>query len=100
MTRFQWIDGEATERLLEDIRRANAGEIEIGAISSAPLLDSYRAVLGHAYALKGIVSGHPRLRDGKEIITSQLFYLDPDRGIARTMNNWYRLSNRDQGRGN
>ncbi|NKL91700.1 DUF6634 family protein [Rhizobium leguminosarum] len=100
MTMFQWIDSQATERLLEDIRRANAGEIERGIIANAPLLDSYRAVLGRAYALSGIVSGHPRLHDGKEIITSQLFYLDPDRGIARTMNNWYRLSKRDQGRGN
>ncbi len=100
MTMFQWIDSRATERLLEDIRRANAGQIEIGAIANAPLLDSYRAVLGRAYALKGIVTGHPRLEDGKEIITSQLFYLDPDRGVARTMNNWYRLSQRDQSRGN
>ena len=97
---FQWIDSRTTERLLEDIRRANAGEFEMKDIANAPLLDRYRAVLGHAYALKGIVTGHPRLQDGKEIITSQLFYLDPDRGIARTMNNWYRLSNRDQGRGN
>jgi hypothetical protein len=97
---FQWIDSRATERLLEDIRRANADEIELSDIANAPLLDGYRAVLGRAYALSGIVSGHPRLQDGKEIITSQLFFLDPNRGIARTMNNWYRLSNRDQCWGN
>ncbi|QWW70523.1 DUF6634 family protein [Rhizobium sp. WYJ-E13] len=100
MNTFQWIDSQTTERLLEDLRRANAGQIEIGVIANAPLLDSYRAVLGRAYALKGIVTGHPRLEDGKEIITSQLFYLDPERGVARTMNNWYRLSQRDQSRGN
>jgi len=97
---FHWIDSQAIEGLLEDLCRANAGEIEMDALADAPRLDCYRAVLGHAYALKGIVTGHPRLQDGKEITTSQLFYLDPDRGIARTMNNWYRLSNRDQSRGN
>lgn len=97
---FQWIDSEAIERLLEDIRRANAGEIEANAIANAPRLDSYRAVLGRAYALSGIVSGHPRLADGREVVTSQLFFLDPDRGVARTINNWYRLSKRDQRRGN
>lgn len=97
---FQWIDSRATERLLEDIRRANAGEIKMDAIANAPVLDNYRAVLGRAYALSGVVCGHPRLEDGKEIVTSQLFFLDPDRGIARTMNNWYRLSKRDWGRGN
>jgi hypothetical protein len=97
---FQWINSQATLRLLEDIRRANAGEVEIDSIADAPLLDGYKAVLGHAYALSGIVSGHPSLEDGKEIVTSQLFYLNAELGIARTMNRWYRLSKRDQDKRN
>ncbi|QFY60489.1 hypothetical protein FZ934_08630 [Rhizobium grahamii] len=100
MNTFQWIDSQTTERLLEDIHRANAGEFEMIDIANAPLLDGYKAVVGHAYALSGIVSGHPRLREGKEIVTSQLFFLDAERGIARTMNRWYRLAGRARGRGN
>ncbi|MFT4000527.1 MAG: hypothetical protein QM684_09830 [Rhizobium sp.] len=88
---FQWIDSRATERLLDDIRRINMGELDLASLSDAPLLQGYKAVLGQAYALKGIVSGHPRLTDGKEIITSQLFWLDEELGICRTMNRFYRL---------
>lgn len=98
MNTFQWIDSRTTERLLEDIHRANAGDFEMMDIESAPLLDSYKVVVGHAYALSGIVRGHPRLREGREIVTSQLFFLDLERGIARTMNRWYRLANREIGR--
>lgn len=97
---FRWIDNHTVEQLLEDLHKAHSGNFNVSQLRAAPQLDCYRAVVGHAYALSGIVSGHPRLADGKEIVTSQLFFLDPDRGIARTMNNWYRLSNRDKTKGN
>ncbi|WP_312862228.1 DUF6634 family protein [Rhizobium sp. P32RR-XVIII] len=35
--------------------------------------------------------GHPKVPDGKMACTSELFYLDRERGIARTMSRWYRL---------
>lgn len=97
---YQWIDNDATERLLNDIRRANSGELDTASIAGAPILDGFKTALGYAYALTGIVTGHPRLSDGKKIVTSQLFYLNSELGVARTMNRWYRLGNRDQGRGN
>lgn len=91
---FHWLSSEATERLLDDIRRVNAGEFDIQTIASAPVLEGYRTVIGTAYALTGVVSGHPRLKDGKEIVTSQLFYANEELGICRTMNRWYRLGSR------
>lgn len=94
MAKFQWLDSEATERLLDDIRRVNAGEFDVGTVADAPLLEGYRVAIGRAYALTGNVGGHPRLADGKEIVTSQLFYLDEGLGICRTMNRWYRLGSR------
>jgi len=97
---FRWIDNHTVEQLLEDLHKARSGNFDVSQLKDAPQLERYKAVIGHAYALTGIVSGHPRLADGKKIVTSQLFYLDPERGIARTMNNWYRLSNRDHGREN
>ncbi|WP_434729596.1 DUF6634 family protein [Rhizobium binae] len=96
---FQWIGGEASVRLLDDIRRANAGEFDVASFSDAPLLDAYNTTVGYAYALTGMVNGHPRLKDGKEIVTSQLYYLNSELGIARTMNRWYRLGTCRQGRG-
>ncbi|MEA1842969.1 DUF6634 family protein [Agrobacterium tumefaciens] len=60
-------------------------------MDETPILRNYKPIIGKAFALSGVVSGHPRLADGHEVITSQLFYLDEDRGLARTMNRWYRL---------
>jgi hypothetical protein len=91
---FQWIDNDAVEDLLNDIRRANAGELDGASFPDAPLLDAYKPNVGYAYALSGVVNGHPRLENGKEIVTSQLFYLNSELGICRTMNRWYRLGSR------
>jgi hypothetical protein len=38
--------------------------------------------------------GHPAILDGKPACSSELFYFDPERGIARTMSRWYRLGTR------
>lgn len=40
--------------------------------------------------LKGIVENHPILDDGL-IQTSQVFFIDPSSGLARTYSRWYRL---------
>ena len=40
------------------------------------------------------MSGHPRLRDGRTIVTSNLAALHIDRSLARTMSRWYRLRDR------
>ncbi|MDK1385127.1 hypothetical protein QN224_06875 [Sinorhizobium sp. 8-89] len=96
---FHWMDSETVERLLESIHSANAGGLDQAVIAEAPLLECYRTAVGHAFALTGIVHGHPRIDDGRRVVTSQLFYLDPNLGIARTMNRWYRLGARDRSGG-
>ncbi len=35
--------------------------------------------------------GHPTISNGKPAFSSELFYFDADRGVARTMSRWYRL---------
>lgn len=44
--------------------------------------------------LIGRPMGHPVISDGRSAFSSELFYLDPHRGIARTMSRWYRLGTR------
>lgn len=41
--------------------------------------------------LLGRTFGHPSIGDGRPALSSELFYLDANRGIARTMSRWYRL---------
>ncbi|MBY5545974.1 hypothetical protein HFO61_03805 [Rhizobium leguminosarum] len=40
--------------------------------------------------LIGEMSGHPHIKDGPGL-TSELFYLDEKRKIARTLSRWYRF---------
>ncbi len=41
--------------------------------------------------LKGLAENHPILDDGF-VRTSQVFFIDPIAGLARTYSRWYRLS--------
>ncbi|MFA1676067.1 DUF6634 family protein [Rhizobium mongolense] len=88
---YRWIDNRVVERMLADFHLANSGGLDPDVVANAPLLENYSVAIGPAYALSRVVSGHPHLKDGREIVTSQLFYLDPERAVARTLNRWYRL---------
>lgn len=88
---FRLTDLPVACQLLDDLHRYAEGLLGDDALADAPLLQSYKFVVGPAYALGGIVSGHPRIADGREIVSSQLFFLDPERSVARTRNRWYRL---------
>jgi hypothetical protein len=52
------------------------------------LMIARRAVL----CLAGTMNGHPHIRDGAAGITTELFYLDERRGLARSFNRWYRFA--------
>lgn len=81
-----------TRRVFEDLTRLDDGTLDIPSVlADAPMLSAYKLVLGWSHALSGVVHGHPRLQDGSKVVTSQLFFLDPRLGLARTMNRWYRL---------
>ncbi|TAX97712.1 hypothetical protein ELH94_14895 [Rhizobium leguminosarum] len=61
-------------------------------LSSIPvMIDSYKVSRREVPCLLGTAFGHPKILDGHASISSELFYFDPERGIARTMSRWYRL---------
>lgn len=41
--------------------------------------------------LLGKMKGHPTILDGKVGATTELFFYDPEVGLARTFNRWYGL---------
>jgi hypothetical protein len=91
---FKFDNPSVVRQILSDLQQIEDGTLDMRAIiAEAPVLDGYKLVLGWSHALKGIVSGHPSLPDEREVVTSQLLYLDPTLGIARTMSRWYRVSN-------
>ena len=83
------------ESLLADLRRIANGRVPFrGDIPDAPLIDGWSFDLIQHLCLRGVVSGHPDPRVGKPgwiTATSDLWVLDRVRGVARTMNRWYRL---------
>lgn len=89
---FVFDDPGIMRRALRDLEQLEAGKLETSDIlAEAPLLENHRLVLGWCHAMKGIVTGHPLFPDRREIVTSQLIYLNPDIGLARTLSRWYRL---------
>lgn len=44
--------------------------------------------------LIGRAKSHPTIEDGHPLFSSELYYLDEERGIARTLSRWYQLGNR------
>ena len=60
-------------------------------LRTAPLLDRYLPVItSQGVRLIGHVSDHPVL-GSRQVITSQLWFADPDRQWLRTLSRYYRL---------
>ena len=79
------------ERLAVDLRAIAEGRGPTAEdLEDAPLLLNWRGHLVPGLHLIGDVIGHPKLGT-TDIITSQLYWLDPKRGTARTLSRYYRL---------
>lgn len=60
--------------------------------SSGVLLMDWALMERAVPCLVGRPIGHPGIVDGRAACTSQLFYIDENRGVARTLSRWYRLA--------
>jgi hypothetical protein len=89
--KFVYTSAEVAQRLSADLRQIEAGSLTIASRDTAPLLEAHQMYSRPTACLSGYVFGHPSLSDGREIMTSQLIYMDTEIGIARTINRWYRL---------
>lgn len=88
---YTFTDADTLTRLTRDIRQASAGGLDPAMLANAPFLDEFALVQQPALSLTGIVSGHPRIAEGHRCLSTQIFYLDVEQGIGRTVNRWYRL---------
>ena len=85
----------ATARLIhalsEDLRALQQGrDPSPELLAEAPRLVDWTYGYRFEPALVGTVVGHPRVADGPAT-TSGLYYLDAERGFARTLSRWYAL---------
>jgi len=93
----EWL-GRPDSALVEKLRRLadDLADLEHchGAISPSAAFNTWTLGKRVVPCLVGRALGHPSITDGKAAFSSELFYFDPDRGIARTMSRWYRLGTR------
>jgi len=90
--------GMTLESLIAHLRQM-ANELEIverGTIpfSSKVLVNDWALARRTVPCLMGVPTGHPRIEDGNSLCSSELYYLDESRGLARSFSRWYRLGKR------
>jgi hypothetical protein len=66
-------------------------------VEPTAMLAQWKPGLHFVTHLTGRVHGHPLIADGRQIATSQLFYLNEELGLARSLSRWYRLGARRDG---
>jgi hypothetical protein len=83
---------ERLHRLARDgARLAQLSLVPPAQLQAAPLLDSYRPIVTSlGVRLVGHVTGHPELGT-RDVVTSQLWWADPNGAWVRTLSRYYRL---------
>ncbi|QNQ64443.1 hypothetical protein IB024_16655 (plasmid) [Brucella sp. 6810] len=84
---------ETLKALVCDLERLLNGEDpEQSDLADAPLIENWEFDRRHTTCLVGTFIAHPRLgRIVPNGITSELWYIDPERKYARTFSRFYRL---------
>lgn len=73
--------------------RAIADDLDRGiqSLDGVTVIDRWCPARRTVPCLIGIATGHPTVKDGHPLFSSELFYLDADRGVARSFSRWYKL---------
>jgi hypothetical protein len=81
--------------------RALAADLEAMAVftpreelEDAPRLENWSIVTRPVTALKGLITGHPLLGDGRQAVTSEVYAIDASARWARTFSRFYALGAR------
>lgn len=90
--RWRWSSSAKTIKrlrgLADDLEALSDGKVPDQVTT---LLTSWAFATRAAPCLMGHAFGHPNIDDGRRAITSEVYYVDPDRRLARTLSRWYRL---------
>lgn len=83
--------GERLHELADDLQGLRDGTLpRPGDLEDAPFLDGWEPATRSVQVLKGRVSGHPDIADGRQVTTSEIFASD-SASWARTLSRYYRL---------
>lgn len=83
--------------LLADLERIREGKHpDAPVLADAPRLDRWSMAERRTIALVGTVANHPTIGNGRQVCTSDLWFVAPALGYARTVNRFYALGRRHQ----
>lgn len=86
---------ENLHRLARDLERIRDGKHpDERTLADAPIIHDWSLAERPTVALVGKMRGHPTVGDGHSARTSDLFFLAPELGYARTFNRFYALGRR------
>ncbi|KSV87576.1 hypothetical protein N184_30960 [Sinorhizobium sp. GL28] len=75
-------------RLASDIESLDTSGPDSGDVVA---INSWSLAQRPVPCLIGRPIGHPAIADDRAARTSELFYFDPEKGLARSFSRWYRL---------
>jgi hypothetical protein len=91
-SRWKWSTAARTvgrlRSLADDLEAVANGQV---AEHPPALMTSWSFATRAAPCLVGHTFGHPNIDDGRRAYTSEVYYVDPSRRLARTLSRWYRL---------
>ncbi|QEL21946.1 hypothetical protein FQV39_04655 [Bosea sp. F3-2] len=86
---------ERLRSLLADLERIQIGHHPDGIeLAGAPTIEHWSLAERRTVALVGKVNGHPTIPNGRSACTSDLWFIAPALGYARTLNRFYALGER------
>lgn len=91
-SRWKWSTAantiERLRSLADDLEALAKGWLPDGPTA---VMTSWSYATRAAPCLVGNAFGHPKIDDNRRAFTSEVFYIDPSRRLARTLSRWYRL---------
>ena len=69
-------------------------EYDNGKVQPPAMINEWALAKRAVPCLIGVPTRHPKIEDGHTLFSSSLFYLDEERGLARSFSRWYQLGTR------
>lgn len=86
---FSFLSAGVAQKLFPDLRLVETGAQRPLALDSARIPQECLMYPHTTASPLGYAFGHPTLDDYRQIMSSQLIYVDSEVGIARTVHRWY-----------
>lgn len=80
------------QNLIDDLKKLRDGKSPRSSVlDESPILNNWNITTRPALCLEGLFLGHPLIADRSYGITSEVYFIDPEKRYVRTLSRFYRL---------